>query len=233
MNITSQPISSISDFQEGKVLLIDKPLTWTSFDVVNKIRYQIKHLKGIKKIKVGHAGTLDPLATGLLIVCTGKYTKRIHEIQNAEKEYTGTFVLGATRPSYDKETPIDEEFPIDNITDKDIIKAAKNLTGSIQQIPPIYSAQRINGVRAYKKARKNQPIQMEAKQVTISEFEITSIDLPTVSFRVVCSKGTYIRSLVHDLGKGVNNGAFLASLCRTRIGDFKLKDGLSLEEFLK
>jgi len=233
MNITSQPISSISDFQEGKVLLIDKPLTWTSFDVVNKIRYQIKHLKGIKKIKVGHAGTLDPLATGLLIVCTGKYTKRIHEIQNAEKEYTGTFVLGATRPSYDKETPIDEEFPIDNITDKDIIKAAKNLTGSIQQIPPIYSAQRINGVRAYKKARKNQPIQMEAKQVTISEFEITNIDLPTVSFRVVCSKGTYIRSLVHDLGKGVNNGAFLASLCRTRIGDFKLKDGLSLEEFLK
>ena len=233
MNITSQPISSISDFQEGKVLLIDKPLTWTSFDVVNKIRYQIKYLKGIKKIKVGHAGTLDPLATGLLIVCTGKYTKRIHEIQNAEKEYTGTFVLGATRPSYDKETPIDEEFPIDNITDKDIIKAAKNLTGSIQQIPPIYSAQRINGVRAYKKARKNQPIQMEAKQVTISEFEITSIDLPTVSFRVVCSKGTYIRSLVHDLGKGVNNGSFLASLCRTRIGDFKLKDGLSLEEFLK
>lgn len=233
MNITSQPISSISDFQEGKVLLIDKPLTWTSFDVVNKIRYQIKHLKGIKKIKVGHAGTLDPLATGLLIVCTGKYTKRIHEIQNAEKEYTGTFVLGATRPSYDKETPIDEEFPIDNITDKDIIKAARNLTGSIQQIPPIYSAQRINGVRAYKKARKNQPIQMEAKQVTISEFEITSIDLPTVSFRVVCSKGTYIRSLVHDLGKGVNNGAFLASLCRTRIGDFKLKEGLSLEEFLK
>jgi tRNA pseudouridine55 synthase len=233
MNITSQPISSISDFQEGKVLLIDKPLTWTSFDVVNKIRYQIKYLKGIKKIKVGHAGTLDPLATGLLIVCTGKYTKRIHEIQNAEKEYTGTFVLGATRPSYDKETPIDEEFPIDNITDKDIIKAAKNLTGSIQQIPPIYSAQRINGVRAYKKARKNQPIQMEAKQVTISEFEITNIDLPTVSFRVVCSKGTYIRSLVHDLGKGVNNGAFLASLCRTRIGDFKLKDGLSLEEFLK
>ena len=233
MNITSQPISSISAFQEGKVLLIDKPLTWTSFDVVNKIRYQIKHLKGIKKIKVGHAGTLDPLATGLLIVCTGKYTKRIHEIQNAEKEYTGTFVLGATRPSYDKETPIDEEFPIDNITDKDIIKAAKNLTGSIQQIPPIYSAQRINGVRAYKKARKNQPIQMEAKQVTISEFEITNIDLPTVSFRVVCSKGTYIRSLVHDLGKGVNNGAFLASLCRTRIGDFKLKDGLSLEEYLK
>ena len=233
MNITSQPISSISDFQEGKVLLIDKPLTWTSFDVVNKIRYQIKQLKGIKKIKVGHAGTLDPLATGLLIVCTGKYTKRIHEIQNAEKEYTGTFVLGATRPSYDKETPIDEEFPIDNITDKDIIKAAKNLTGSIKQIPPIYSAQRINGVRAYKKARKNQPIQMEAKQVTISEFEITNIDLPTVSFRVVCSKGTYIRSLVHDLGKGVNNGAFLASLCRTRIGDFKLKDGLSLEEFLK
>ena len=233
MNITSQPISSISEFQEGKVLLIDKPLTWTSFDVVNKIRYQIKHLKGIKKIKVGHAGTLDPLATGLLIVCTGKYTKRIHEIQNAEKEYTGTFVLGATRPSYDKETPIDEEFPIDNITDKDIIKAAKNLTGFIQQIPPIYSAQRINGVRAYKKARKNQPIQMEAKQVIISEFEITSIDLPTVSFRVVCSKGTYIRSLVHDLGKGVNNGAFLASLCRTRIGDFKLKDGLSLEEFLK
>src|SRR5688572_17854254 len=193
------------DYQSGQILLIDKPLHWTSFQVVNKLRWEIKRAFKLKKIKVGHAGTLDPLATGLLIICTGKMTKQIDTFQAEEKEYTGTLVLGATTPSYDMETEADQTFETGNLTDEAIRNACAQFTGDIQQYPPAHSAVKIDGERLYEKARRGEEVELRLRSVTISEFEITRIELPEVDFRVVCSKGTYIRSLVNDFGKALNN----------------------------
>lgn len=219
------------DYINGQVILIDKPLEWTSFQVVNKVRWLLKHRFGIKKIKVGHAGTLDPLASGLLILCSGKFTKRIEEIQGAEKEYTGTFTLGATTPSYDLETAVEQTFSLDGLNELKIRQTTGKFTGDIAQFPPIFSAVKKDGKRLYEYARKGQEVEIKSRNVHISAFEITRIELPEVDFRVVCSKGTYIRSLAHDFGKALNSGAYLSELRRTRIGDYQLKDALSLSEF--
>lgn len=212
------------DFEVGEVLLIDKPYEWTSFDVVGKIRNSIKPLK----VKVGHAGTLDPLATGLLILCTGKKTKTIDKIQAQEKEYTGTITLGATRPSYDMETEIDQHFDFSTINEKDVYEVAKRFIGDIQQLPPAHSAIRVGGERLYKKARRGETVELKPRLVNIRSFEITAINLPLISFNVVCSKGTYIRSLAYDFGKALNNGAYLSSLRRVRIGDYHVNNAYSV-----
>lgn len=214
------------DFQKGEVILIDKPLEWTSFDVVNKLRYQIK-LK-----KIGHAGTLDPLATGLLILCTGKMTKQIEQFQAQEKEYEGTLVLGKTTPSIDLETDFDSESPFDHLTTEDLEKARQQFLGEIKQVPPIYSAIKIDGERLYKKARQGKEAIIKEREVTIQAFELTRVALPEVDFRIVCSKGTYIRSIVSDFGKILNAGAYLSRLRRTRNGDFHVKDAYQIQEFV-
>ena len=214
---------------KGGVLLINKPLKWTSFDVVKKARNLLRTHFQVKKIKVGHAGTLDPLATGLLVVCTGKFTKRINEFQGQEKEYTGTFTLGATTPSYDLETEVDQTFPTTHITEEKIQEATKPFIGTIEQFPPVFSALKKDGERLYEKARRGEEVKVDARQVHIQEFEITRIELPEIDFRVVCSKGTYIRSLAHDFGKALNSGAHLSTLCRTRIGDFHLNQAIDIE----
>lgn len=219
------------DFLKGEALLFDKPHTWSSFHVVNNIRYALKHHLGIKKIKVGHAGTLDPLATGLLIICTGKFTKRIEEFQAQEKEYTGHFTLGATTPSFDLETEVDAQFPTEHINEKMLLEVAKSFVGTIEQTPPIFSAIKIDGKRAYEYARNNEEVKIKSKNITITEFEITKIEMPEISFRIVCSKGTYIRSLARDFGIALKSGAYLSLLKRTRIGEFKLADAFSIEEF--
>jgi len=219
------------DFQAGEVLLFNKPIGWTSFDVVNKVRYLIRSHLGIKKIKVGHAGTLDPLATGLLILCTGKFTKRIQEFQDQDKEYTGTFLIGATTPSFDKETEVDKTYDISHLSEKDIQAAAKQFTGKIEQIPPVFSAIKVKGKRAYDYARDNEKIKLKSRTVTINEFEITGIELPEVHFRISCSKGTYIRSLARDFGQALNAGSYLTSLCRTGSGSFNLSEAMTIEEF--
>ncbi len=217
------------EYQEGKVLLVDKPLGWTSFQVVNKIkRTLIGHLGLPKRFKIGHAGTLDPLATGLLIICTGKFTKRIEQFQAEDKEYTGSFTLGATRPSYDMETEIDQTFDISGITEADIERAAEGFIGEIEQYPPAHSAIKIDGERVYQKARRGETVEMKARSIRISEFELTAIELPIVHFRVVCSKGTYIRSLAHDFGKALGSGAYLSELCRTKSGAFDVADAWQL-----
>jgi tRNA pseudouridine55 synthase len=220
----------IFDFLKGELLLIDKPLDWTSFDAVNKIRRLIEKRIGTK-LKVGHAGTLDPKATGLLLICTGAMTKKIIHLTGLEKEYTGTFFLGATTPCYDTEKEIDRVFPTDHITGEMILAAAKKFTGTIQQVPPQFSAKLIDGKRAYLSARKNREVRIEPVTITISEFEITEIALPEVGFRVVCSKGTYIRALAKDFGEALDSGAYLASLRRTRIGDYRVEDSLNIEQF--
>ncbi|CAN5381441.1 tRNA pseudouridine(55) synthase TruB [soil metagenome] len=227
----------MTDFRTGEVLLIHKPLTWTSFQVVNKMKWLIKNhpsllLEG-KKVqpKIGHAGTLDPLATGLLIVCTGKQTKSIESYQAQEKEYTGTFFIGATTACFDLEKEIDATYPTEHITDALILEATKQFIGKIQQTPPLYSAIKIDGKRAYDIARAGQTAEIKAKDIEIKVFEITRIALPAVDFRVVCSKGTYIRSLARDFGEALKSGAHLTALCRTRIGDYKLEDAMSIEEF--
>ncbi len=221
------------DFLNGTTLLFNKPYKWTSFQVVNKIRYTLKHHAGIKRIKVGHAGTLDPLATGLLIICTGKYTKRIEEFQGLEKEYTGNFYLGATTPSFDLETEVNAEFPTDHLTNELILQTSKQFIGTFEQTPPVFSAVQIGGKRAYSFARNNEEVTIKPKIITISEFEITNINLPEIEFRVVCSKGTYIRSLANDFGKALNSGAYLSLLKRTRIGNFDLSSAFEIEEFEK
>ncbi|WP_299160062.1 tRNA pseudouridine(55) synthase TruB [uncultured Tenacibaculum sp.] len=220
------------DYKNGQVLLIDKPLEWTSFQVVNKLRWHIRKRFDIKKIKVGHAGTLDPLATGLLIICTGKQTKNINEYQGQAKEYTGTITLGGTTPSYDLETEINETFPTDHITEELIHKTTEQFTGIIQQKPPIFSAIKKEGKRLYELARKGETTEIKSREVTISEFEITNIDANNVNFRVVCSKGTYIRSLAYDFGVALNSGAHLSALRRTKIGDYSVNDGLSVANFI-
>jgi tRNA pseudouridine55 synthase len=237
----------MKDFRAGEVILINKPLTWSSFQVVNKMKYVIKSYErnnGIiipvpvrkpgarpAKMKIGHAGTLDPLASGLLIVCTGKQTKNIEQYQGQEKEYTGTFYLGATTPSYDLEKEIDAHYPTEHITDELIYQTVLEFFGAIQQTPPLFSAIRIDGRRAYKIARAGKTADIPSKEIMISEFEITRIAMPEVDFRVVCSKGTYIRSLARDFGEALKSGAHLTALCRTRIGNYKLKDAMSIEEF--
>jgi tRNA pseudouridine55 synthase len=215
------------DFAQGEVLLIDKPLRWTSFDVVNKVRNALKKKYG--KIKVGHAGTLDPLATGLLIVCTGKFTKRVDEYQAQEKEYTGTIMLGATTPTLDAEMAPDKTYPTEHITEEMVREAVKKFIGEIDQMPPQFSALKVGGETAYKAAREGRELELKPRRVTITEFEITNIALPEVAFRVVCSKGTYIRSLARDLGTALDSGGYLTSLIRTRIGEFKLTDAWELQ----
>lgn len=214
-----------SSEDKGQVLLINKPLRWTSFDVVNKLRYKLK----IKKI--GHAGTLDPLATGLLIICVGKMTKRIEEFMGQEKEYTGTFVIGQTTLSHDLETPVTDQKDISGITAELIHNTAAQFVGNIQQLPPQHSAIRIKGKRAYEFAREGKTIALVPREVIVKAFDIEHINLPEVSFKIVCSKGTYIRSLVRDFGDCLQVGAYLSALCRTRIGDFRLEDATSMDQY--
>lgn len=218
-------------FLAGQVILIDKPLEWSSFQVVNKVRWLIKKNIGVKKIKVGHAGTLDPLATGLLILCCGKMTKEIERFQGQEKEYSGSFKLGATTPSYDLETPIDNSFPIDHIDASFVEKTKQQFVGNIEQFPPVFSALKKEGKRLYEYAREGEKVDVPSRNVTIRSFDIDASNLPQVSFKVSCSKGTYIRSLAHDFGKALNSGAHLTALCRERIGDFHLEDAMSIETF--
>jgi tRNA pseudouridine55 synthase len=211
---------------EGEVILINKPLSWTSFDVANKLK------RACKFNKIGHAGTLDPLATGLLILCTGKKTKQIDTYQAQEKEYTGTMVLGKTTPSIDLETEFDAEFPVDHITPELLENTRKQFLGVIEQVPPIYSAVKVGGERLYKKARRGETAEIKKRSVEISLFEIDSSNFPSVDFRIICTKGTYIRSIVRDFGELAQSGAYLSALCRTRIGAFQLKDAADLTEFI-
>ena len=219
------------DFQNGQILLIDKPLHWTSFQAVNKMKWILKSKLGLKKIKIGHAGTLDPLATGLLLVCTGKFTKRIEELQGQAKEYTGTFYIGATTPSYDLETEIDATFPTSHINDGLIHETINQFLGEIDQKPPIFSAIKKDGVRLYDHARAGETVEIAFRKTTIHEFEITRIALPEVDFRVVCSKGTYIRSLAFDFGKAMNSGAHLIALRRTKIGNYNVENAVDITSF--
>lgn len=228
MTNSQQPALNI--FEEGQVLLIDKPLRWTSFDVVRKIRNLIR----IKK--VGHAGTLDPLATGLLIICTGKFTKRINEYMAQEKEYTGSFTMGATTPTYDLESEPQNFKPVDGLNDARIIAATSKFIGEILQIPPAHSAIKQEGKRAYELARQGKEVKLEPRKITIKDFSITKIEMPAVYFKVVCSTGTYIRSLAYDFGEVLGCGAYLSSLCRTRIGNFSVTEAITpavFEEQLK
>ena len=224
---------SKEDFMSGQTLLIHKEKNWTSFDVVKKIKNLIKERFKIKKIKVGHAGTLDPLATGLLIVCTGKATKKISEIQSQKKEYKGELILGATTPSFDLETEIDKTFDYSSITKKEIFNTTKLFFGEILQKPPIFSAIKVNGERLYKKARRGEEIEIKSRKVIIHNFKVTEIKIPKIKFTIECSKGTYIRSIAHDFGVKLNNGAFLSDLIRTKIGDFDINDAKKIDDFKK
>ncbi|UGU17541.1 tRNA pseudouridine(55) synthase TruB [Sinomicrobium kalidii] len=223
---------SEEDFKTGKTLLIDKPLEWSSFQAVNKVKWALRKKFNLKKIKVGHAGTLDPLATGLLIICTGKFTKKIPELQGQVKTYTGTFTVGATTPSYDLETETDHSYPTEHLTEDLIHETTKRFIGDIEQVPPVFSAIKKDGKRLYEHARKGEKVEISSRIIHISEFEITKTDLPEISFRVVCSKGTYIRSLAHDFGKALQSGAHLSSLRRTGIGQYRVEDAISPEEFV-
>jgi tRNA pseudouridine55 synthase len=226
-------IQIIERFLEGQVLLIDKELNWTSFDAVNKIRILLKQRLGIKKIKVGHAGTLDPLATGLIIVCTGKMTKSITGFQDKDKEYEAVLKLGETTPSFDLESETDNYYPTEHITREDVINTLEKFKGETLQVPPLFSAKYVNGTRAYEFARKGSDIELKAQQVTISEIELMSFEMPYIKIRVTCSKGTYIRALARDFGRKLNSGAYLAELRRTRIGDFYVHNAVSISEFEK
>ncbi len=237
-------------FQTGQILLIDKPLTWTSFNVANKIKWLIKKEFKLRKIKVGHAGTLDPLATGLLVICTGKFTKRINEIQGAEKEYTGVITLGATTPCYDLEKDVDEEFPTNHITEELIQKTAKSFLGEQEQVAPIHSAKKVDGKRAYEYARLGEEVELKSNTITIKEFDVEFCDCPVIEqfedskinqapayqkgvhikFRIVCTKGTYIRSIARDFGLRVDSGGHLSQLRRTRIGEYKIEDALTIND---
>lgn len=225
-------MKTAEDYLEGQVLLIDKPLQWSSFQAVNKLKYVLKnHYNLPKKFKIGHAGTLDPLASGLLIICTGKFTKRITEIQGQAKEYTGTFTVGATTPSYDLETEIDATFPTKHITPEMILETTKQFLGEIDQKPPVFSAIKKDGKRLYEHARAGEEVEISFRKTTIHEFEITRIALPEIDFRVLCSKGTYIRSLAFDFGKALNSGAYLSVLRRTKIGDYTVEHAISPIQF--
>ena len=223
----------VEDFKEGKVLIIDKPLKWTSFQAVNKIRWAIRRKFNLKKIKVGHAGTLDPLATGLLVICTGKMTKKIDQFQAEGKEYTGTITLGQSTPSFDLETEVDKEFPTDHITESAILETAASFKGISEQKPPLYSAIKKDGVRLYELARKGEKTEIKSRKIEIFEFEIEKIDFPKVYFRIECSKGTYIRSIASDFGIRLNSGAHLSSLRRTKSGNFDLSGAETPESFVE
>ena len=223
----------LEDYLSGQVLLIDKPLNWTSFQVVNKLRWEIRQAYNIKKIKVGHAGTLDPLASGLLVICTGKMTKQIDTFQGQIKEYTGTFVLGSSTPSFDLETEIDGNFPTEHITESLIHNTTEQFIGDIQQYPPVFSALKKDGKRLYEYARAGESVEIKPRTVSISEFKITNINGLYIDFRVVCSKGTYIRSLANDFGKALNSGAHLSALRRTKIGEFDVKNSLTVDKFIQ
>jgi len=221
------------DYLEGQVLLIDKPLTWSSFQAVNKLKYVLKRKYDLpKKFKIGHAGTLDPLATGLLIICTGKFTKKITEIQAQAKEYTGTIVLGATTPSYDLETEVDSTFPTEHITEALILETTKQFLGEIDQKPPVFSAIKKDGKRLYEHARAGEEVEIASRKTTIYEFEITRIAMPEIDFRVKCSKGTYIRSLAFDFGKALQSGGYLSVLRRTKIGDYDVANAYKMDDLI-
>ena len=225
-------MKTAEDYLEGQILLIDKPLTWTSFQAVNKLKYILKREYNLpKKFKIGHAGTLDPLATGLLIICTGKFTKRITEIQSQAKEYMGTITVGATTPSYDLETEVDATFPTEHITESVIKETVKQFLGEIDQKPPVFSAIKKDGKRLYEHARAGEEVEIAFRKTTIHEFEITRIALPEIDFRVVCSKGTYIRSLAFDFGKALNSGAYLSVLRRTKIGNYSVTNAIVADAF--
>lgn len=225
-------MKTADEYLEGQILLIDKPLHFTSFQAVNKLKYALINKVGLpKKFKIGHAGTLDPLATGLLLVCTGKFTKRITELQGQAKEYTGTFYIGATTPSYDLETEIDQTFPVAHINEALIHETVKQFLGEIDQVPPIFSAIKKDGVRLYEHARAGESVEIASRKTTIHEFEITRIALPEINFRVVCSKGTYIRSLAFDFGKAMQSGSHLTALRRTKIGDYNVINGVDVIAF--
>ena len=221
---------SLKSILEGQLLLVDKPLEWTSFQVVNKLRWALRTKYKLKKIKVGHTGTLDPLATGLLLICTGKMTKKISEIQALEKAYTGIITLGATTPSYDLETAIDQNFSINHITKQQLDRVRKKFVGEIDQYPPIYSAIKKEGKRLYEYARKGEEIKIQSRKVSLYAFDFTKIDIPKVHFHVRCSKGTYIRSLAHDFGKALESGAHLSQLRRTAIGAYTVEDSLTPDQ---
>ena len=218
------------DFISGEIIGIDKPLGWTSFDAVKRIRGAIQRRLNVKKFKVGHAGTLDPLATGVLIVCTGRATRDIERLQNGTKEYIATLRLGATTPSFDLETEIDAEYPFDHITEDMVRDVLPQFTGHIMQVPPVFSAVKVDGKRAYKYARKGKEVELKAKPLVIEELEMLTSELPYLRLRIVCSKGTYIRALTRDIGAALRSGAHLTALCRTRVGDVKLEDCLTVDE---
>ena len=221
------------DFKEGYIAVIDKPLEWTSTDVVRKIKYTLQHRLGYRKIKIGHAGTLDPLATGVLIVCIGKATKMVNALQAEEKEYIADIVLGATTPSYDLEHPIDRYYPTDHISREKIEQVLESLTGERLQAPPIYSAKKVEGVRAYKFARAGEEVELKRALINIYEMEILSLEMPLLRLRVRCSKGTYIRSLAHEIGQALDSGAHLSGLRRTRSGGFTVEKAFELQNFLE
>lgn len=218
------------DFITGEIIAIDKPLGWTSFDAVKRVRGAIQRRLNVSKFKVGHAGTLDPLATGVLIICTGRATREIERLQNGTKEYIATLRLGATTPSFDLETEIDATFPYDHITEEMVIEVLPRFTGHIMQVPPVYSAVKIDGKRAYKYARKGAEVELKAKPLIIEQLDMLPSELPELKLRIVCSKGTYIRALTRDIGKALGSGAHLTALCRTRVGGIRLKDCLTVEE---
>jgi tRNA pseudouridine55 synthase len=224
---------TVEGFLDGQILLINKPFGWTSFDVVKKIKNLIRTKYSLKKIKVGHAGTLDPLATGLLIVCTGKFTKLISKIQGQEKTYTGTITLGGTTPSYDLETEVDNNYETAHITEELIKESTTQFIGEIDQKPPIFSALKKGGERLYEKARRGETIEIESRKVTVREFTITSIENLEVNFEIKCSKGTYIRSIAHDFGAALNSGGHLSKLCRTSIGEYQISEAIDVETFKK
>lgn len=226
-------MASLEDFQSGHIILIDKPLGWTSFQAVNKIRWKIRKTFNIKKIKVGHAGTLDPLATGLLLICTGKMTKQIDTYQAQTKEYTGTITLGSTTPSFDLETELDQTYPTEHITNDLIFKTAKGFIGEQEQLPPVFSAVKKEGKRLYEFARAGKDVDIKPRKITIHDFEITKIDGLNVNFRIVCNKGTYIRSLANDFGQKLNSGSHLSALRRTKIGEFKVENAKSIDGFIE
>lgn len=232
MNSEDNPLPRY-DFLAGATLLVDKPRGWTSFDVVNKIRYKLKKRLKVKKIKVGHSGTLDPMATGLLVICTGKFTKKLTQFQGLSKEYVGTMVLGACTPSYDAETEIEERFPYDHIDEDMLEKARLQFIGGIEQIPPMFSAIKVDGQPLYKKARKGERVEIAPRTVHIGQFDLTRVELPEIDFKVQCSKGTYIRSLAHDFGKALRSGAYLKALRRTKVGDFSIEDAWSPDELIE
>lgn len=227
------------DFRNGELLLINKPYTWSSFQAVNKLKHALKKHPSLLlddkfvHLKIGHAGTLDPLATGLLIICTGKKTKEISSFQDLPKEYTGTFFIGATTPCYDKEKEVDASYPTEHITKELVLETAKSFIGKQEQVPPMFSAVKVDGKRLYKLARIGEEIELKARPIEILDFEITRCELPFVDFRIACTKGTYIRSIARDFGLALNSGAYLDTLCRTKIGDFTIENSLTPEEFIK